>query len=162
MQKIITATVVVAFLLGGCSSRPREFNPILSAAPAEQSRFDTAYAECKQLFVTGKLDSSGRLASGGAGVAAGAVATAGGAAAATGAGLYTGAAIASATVVLIPFVALGGAWGMAKAKQKRKERAIQTAMNGCLRERGFAVQGWERAPRGERTAAATDEPRGDR
>lgn len=144
----ITA-IAVAFTLGGCSSRPREFNPVLAAAPTEQSQFDAAYAECRQLFVTGKLDSSGRLASGGAGVAAGAAATVGGAAAATSAGLYTGAAIASATVVLIPFVALGGAYGMAKAKQKRKERAIQTAMNGCLRERGFQVASWTRAKRAE-------------
>ncbi len=73
-----------------------------------------------------------------------------GSAAATSAGLYAGAAIASATVVAIPFVALAGAWGMAKAKRAKKEKAIKTAMAGCLRERGYEVANWTRAPKAPR------------
>jgi hypothetical protein len=53
-------------------------------------------------------------------------------------------AVAGATLVALPFVALGGAYGIAKAKQKRKERAIQTAMAGCLGDRGHQVTGWQR------------------
>jgi hypothetical protein len=53
-------------------------------------------------------------------------------------------AVAGATLVALPFVALGGAYGMAKAKQKRRERAIQKAMAGCLAERGLEVSGWQR------------------
>ena len=45
------------------------------------------------------------------------------------------------------FVALGGGYGMAKAKQKKKERAIQQVMGGCLKERGYEVAGWSRAPK---------------
>jgi hypothetical protein len=67
-----------------------------------------------------------------------------GSAAASGAGLYGGMAVAGATLVALPFVALGGAYGIAKAKQKRKEKAIQTAMAGCLDERGHQVTGWQR------------------
>jgi hypothetical protein len=53
-----------------------------------------------------------------------------------------GAALASATVVLLPFAILGGAWGMSRAKRAKKERAIETALEGCLRERGYQIVGW--------------------
>lgn len=144
MRRGYAAIIAAAFMLNACSSKPREFYPILSPASAGQAGFEEAYATCQQLFVTGKLDSSGRLASAGAGAAAGAAVTAGGAAAASSAGIVAGAGIASATVVLIPFVALGSAFWLAKSKQKKKERAIQTAMNGCLHEKGYEIAGWER------------------
>ena len=35
------------------------------------------------------------------------------------------------------------AWAF-KGEQKKKERAIQTAMNGCLHEKGYEIAGWER------------------
>ena len=60
-----------------------------------------------------KLDASGRSGSAGAGAAAGATtAVAGGALAS--AGGYAGLAAASATIVLLPFAIVGGAWGMAR------------------------------------------------
>jgi hypothetical protein len=34
---------------------------------------------------------------------------------------------------------------MAKMKRARKEKAIKTAMGGCLHERGYDVAGWEKA-----------------
>jgi hypothetical protein len=54
-------------------------------------------------------------------------------------------AVAGATVVALPFVAVAGAWGLAKSKKKKKEKAIQTAMTGCLSERGYEVASWDRA-----------------
>ena len=157
MRNAWLAAATAAFLLTACSSRPREFTPTLGIVPADQTKFDAAYAECKQLFVTGKLDSNGRLASGGAGVAAGgAFGVAGGAAAAS-AGLYGGMAVATATVVLLPVAIVGGAFGMAKIKRHKKEKAIQQVMDGCLRERGYEVASWQKAP--HRTAAkAQGEP----
>jgi hypothetical protein len=114
---------------------------------ADQTKLDAAYAECKQLYVTGRLDTSGRLASGGVGAAAGgAVGVAGGAAAAS-AGLYGGMAVMSATLVLMPVAIIGGAVGMAKMKRHRKEVAIHRAMSGCLHEHGFDVASWQKAPR---------------
>ena len=56
-----------------------------------------------------------------------------------------GLAAATATVVLLPFAIVGGAWGMAKMKRAKKERAIKTAMTGCLQERGYQVAGWSKA-----------------
>ncbi len=59
------------------------------------------------------------------------------------AGGWTGVAVASATVVLLPFAAVAGAWRMAKSKKNKKEQAIQQAVAGCLTERGYPVVGWE-------------------
>src|SRR6476646_3764591 len=158
MRDGVLAAATAAFLLTGCSSRPREFTPTLGVVPADHPKFDAAYAECKELFVTGKLDSNGRLASGGAGVAAGgAVGVAGGAAAA-GAGLWGGMAVASATIVLMPVAIVGGAFGMAKIKRHKTEQAIQQVMSGCLRERGYDVASWQKAPRRIAAAKAQGEP----
>lgn len=60
-------------------------------------------------------------------------------------GGYAGAAAASATIVLLPLAIVGGAWGMAKMKRARKERAIKSAIGECLHERGYEVAGWSRS-----------------
>jgi hypothetical protein len=109
--------------------------------------FTVATTQCKTLLAAGQLTHDGRLASAGVGAAAGATTLAVGSAAASSAGLYGGMAVAGATLVALPFVAIGGAYGLAKAKQKKRERAIQTAMTGCLKERGFEVAGWQRRGR---------------
>lgn len=120
---------------------------MLAATPASQAEFDSAVAQCSALLVAGKLDRDGRVGSAGAGAAAGgAIAVAGGAAASS-AGLYGGMAVASATIVLLPFVAIGGAWGMAKIKRAKKEAAIKQAMSGCLAERGHTVVEWTKIER---------------
>lgn len=151
MRNPTIAAAAACLILQACSSRPRDFTPTLSIAPTDQRQFDDAYADCKQLLVTGKLDGSGRLASGGAGVAAGGAVGAAGSAAAAGAGLYGGMAVASATLILMPVAVIGGAVGMAKIKRHKKEVAIQRAMVGCLRERGYEVASWQKAPRARRT-----------
>lgn len=155
MQISRTVALAVALSLSACSSRPRDFTPQLGAVPTDQAKFDAAYADCKQLFVTGKLDSSGRLASGGVGAAAGGAVGAAGAAAAASAGLYGGMAVASATLVLMPVAVIGGAIGMAKIKRHKKELAVQRVMNGCLRERGYVVEHWEKVPKHPKAIAAS-------
>jgi hypothetical protein len=145
-KRSVSAALAIALLIGACSSRPREFRPTMAAAPSAETRakFASDQAECHQLLVAGKLDKDGRLASAGAGAAAGAATMAGGAALASSAGLYGGMAVASATVVLLPFAAVGGAWMMANAKRSKKEKIIQAAMAGCLTERGHTIIGWEK------------------
>ena len=147
MKSAFLAAAGLSLVLTACSSRPREFTPTLGMAPADQAKFDAAYADCKQLYVTGKLDRNGRLASGGAGVAAGGAIGAAGTAAATSAGLYGGMAVATATIVLLSVGIVGGALGMAKIKRHKIEKAIQQVMGGCLLDRGYEVASWERAPR---------------
>lgn len=145
MDTRITALALICCLgLEGCSSRPRDFTPTLASPAVSQADFGAAYATCRQLLVADKLDSSGRTGSlaGGAGAGAGTAAVGGTAAAV--AGGWGGVALASATVVLLPFAVVGGAWGMSRMKRARKERAIKTAMEGCLHERGFEVAGWSK------------------
>ena len=143
-SKIAACALSAALLLEACSSRPREFTPSV-AGGASQAEFEAAYATCNQLFVAGKLDSSGRSGSAGAGAAAGAATAAVGSTAAAAAAGYAGMAVAAATVVLLPFAVLGGAFGMSRMKRTAKEKAIKTAMEGCLAERGYQVAGWSKA-----------------
>ena len=147
MRNRLLAAAALCLVLDACSSRPREFTPKLGIAPADQGKFDAAYADCRQLFVSGKLDTDGRLASGGAAAAAGGAVGIAGSAAAASAGLYGGMAVASATMVLMPVAIVGGAIGMAKIKRHRKEVAIQRVMTGCLHDRGYEVASWQKAPR---------------
>ena len=151
--------VAASLLLAGCSSRPREFTPTLGISTAEAAGFEQAYATCTQLMVAGKLDQQGRSGSlgGGAAVGAGTMAVGAGTAAAVGGG-WAGVAVASATVVLLPFAIIGGAWGMAKMKRAKKEAAIKNVIGGCLQERGYSVANWEIAKkkRGSSTTLAAN------
>jgi len=136
--------LIACLTLPACSSRPRKFTPVLAAPTANQSEFDAIYATCGQLLVEGKLDSSGRGGSAGAGAATGAATAAAGGTAAAAAGGYAGIAAVTATMFLLPFAIVGGAWGMSRKKRAKKERAIKVAMAGCLEERGYQVSGWSR------------------
>ena len=147
MRNPLLAAAAFSFLLAACSSRPREFTPALGIVPADQAKFDAAFAECRQLYVTGKLDTNGRLASGGAGAAAGGAVGLAGSAGVASAGLWGGMAVASATLVLMPVAIVGGAFGMARIKRHKKEAAIQRVMAGCLHDRGYEVASWRKAPR---------------
>jgi hypothetical protein len=155
MRNQLAAAIALIMIVEGCSSRPREFTPTLGKASVDQAKLADTVATCRQLLVAGKLDSSGRLASGGAGAVAGTAVGVAGTAAATSAGLWGGMAVASATIVALPFAIVGGAWGMAKIKRHKKEKAIQTAMAGCLHDHGYDVAGWQRAPKKRAIAPAT-------
>ncbi len=142
-RNLLAAAACAGLLIQGCSSRPREFTPTLGIATADAAGFDQAYATCTQLMVAGKLDQQGRAGSLGGGAAIGAGTIAAGAGTAAAMGGWAGVAAASATVVLLPFAVIGGAWGMAKMKRAKKEAAIKNVIGGCLQERGYSVATWE-------------------
>ena len=119
-SKMLLCVLIAGLSLEACSSRPREFAPTLAVPAGNQAEFETAYSTCQQLLVAGKLDASGRGSSAGAGAAVGAGTAAVGGTAAAAAGGYAGLAAASATIVLLPFAVLGGAWGMARMKRAQK------------------------------------------
>ena len=144
-RKVALCASALCLTLEACSSRPRAFTPTLSSPAAAQADFDAAFAECQRLFADGKLNASGRAGSAGAGVAAGATTAGLGGTTAAAVGGYAGLAAASATIVLLPFAIVGGAWGMSKMKRAKKERAMKAALEGCLSERGYQVAGWSKA-----------------
>jgi hypothetical protein len=137
--------LLMAASLAACSSRPREFAPTFAAAPADAAGFEADYQKCRVMVANGQRSGFGlRLASGGAGVAAGAgvgMAMAGG----TYSTVAGAMAAASATLVLMPVVAVASAWGVAKRSKLKKEKAIKSATGLCLAEHGYQVAGWERA-----------------
>ncbi len=157
-RNVLFGAICASLVVQGCSSRPREFTPTVAALSTDRQAFDASYATCQQLLVAGKLDQNGRSSSLGGGAAAGATTAAVGAGTAAAIGGYGGLAAASATIVLLPFAIVGGAWGMAKMKRTRKEKAIQAAMTGCLKERGHDVAGWQRA--GKNAKVPTPRPAG--
>ena len=143
-NRIVVAAVIGCMALQACSSRPREFTPTLAVPAASQAEFNAAYADCQRLLLAKKLDANGRLASAGAGAGAGVATAAAGGVTAAAIGGYGGLAAAGATIVLLPFAILGGAWGMSRAKRAKKENAIKAAISGCLQERGYTVAGWSK------------------
>lgn len=158
MKAHIIATVVTAALsLQACSSRPREFSPVLSAAPADSAAFEAAQADCRRQLADGKLTADGRLSSGGAGLAAGAATGAAGTAVASGAAGWGGLAVMGATILLAPFAIAGGAWGVAKSNKLKKEKAVQAAAAECLGRQGFTVTGWERASSRKSSSRQSDD-----
>ena len=143
MPRRLVLIVAAVATLTGCSSRPRQFSPVLAVPASNQVAYTASVSECATLLAQGKLTTDGRLASGVAGAAASGAALATGTALASSAGMFGGLAVAGATLVLLPFAAVGGAFAMAKAKRAKKEAALQTAMAGCLGERGHIVTGWQ-------------------
>ena len=143
-RHLVVVAACTGLLVQGCSSRPREFRPTLGIATADPAGFDQAYAACTQLLAAGKLNQEGRSGSLGAGAAAGATTAAVGAGTVAAMGPSMGAlAAASATVVLLPFAVIGGAWGMAKMKRAKKEATIKKVISGCLQERGYSISDWQ-------------------
>lgn len=56
--------------LSGCSSRPRNFAPVLAAAPTDQKSYEAQLQTCRERLAA-RVDRSGRLASAAAGTAVG-------------------------------------------------------------------------------------------
>ena len=61
----------------------------------------------------------------------------------------------------MPVAIIGGAVGMAKIKRHRKEQAVQRVMGGCLRDRGYEVASWAKAPKVKlaQRGGISDQPR---
>jgi hypothetical protein len=155
MNKAFGMTLAAALMLGACSSKPRQFRPVLAAAPADAVAYEADYEECRAQIAS-RLDAKGRLASGAVGVAAGVGAGAVGAAATSGTYATVGGAMAAggAVIMAMPLAGVLGAWGLAKAKKGRKERAIKEATASCLQAKGYAVEAWSVQKTGRGRVAA--------
>ena len=144
-------TAVLAVLLAGCSTAPRDFTPALAATAAPQPAFEADLADCKAQVASGRranFDNSGRATSVAAGSAIGVGAgLATGASAASGMGMMAGAAggagLAAGFVIAAPIAIVA----VSKSIRARKEREIKAATATCLQERGYVVTEWRRTPR---------------
>lgn len=144
MRQKLCAAAAVAVLLLGCSSRPRNFEPVLAAAPADQSAYQSHLRNCQVIVATGGWkDGRGVSAAGGAvaGVGAG-VATGSAVAAGTSGMIGAAAAAAAAAAVALPVVGVLGAWGISKIKKSKNERQLKSELSQCLASGGYSVDRW--------------------
>jgi len=132
-----------AVIVTGCSSKPRNFAPVMAAPPADAKAYEAQWLACREEVAATAKNGSGRLASAAGGVAAGvggvaAVGTTAGASA----GMVGAMAAATATVILAPVAIIGGAWGVSKIKKTKKEKAIKAATADCMAQAGYSVDKW--------------------
>lgn len=136
---------ICAIALGGCSSRPRNFAPVLAAAPADARAYEKHWLDCREQVAATTGKGSGRLASAGGGAVAGAGAGVAASAAASGATFATygaAATAAAAAIMVVPVFGLAGAWGVSKVKKTKKERTIKAATAECMARNGYSVEKW--------------------
>lgn len=139
-SRAVIFVLMIALVLPGCSSRPRDFVAVLEMPAANQRLFQAHYRICRDRVAQDpELASNDRLLSAGTGAAAGAGAGVVGAYAGAG----TAMAAIGATIAAVPVVGVGAAWGIAKAQKTRKERAIKAATGLCLAQRGYVVAEWQ-------------------
>ena len=159
----ISAVTAGAVLIAGCSSKPRNFAPVLTAAPTDAQAYEAQWLTCReQVRVTTKNGSErGASAIGGVAAGAGGAAAVGAATAGTYA-TYAGAAAAlGATIIAAPVALIGGAWGISKIKKTKKEKRIKAATADCLAKAGYSVDKWRVMKKSEvRALAPAPEPAG--
>ena len=136
---------IFAIAAAGCSSRPRNFAPVLAAAPADARAYEKHWLECREQVAAATGKGSGRLASAGGGAVAGAGAGLAASAATSGATYGTIGAAATAGAMMIaavPVFGLAGAWGISKIKKTKNERRIKSATAECMASHGYSVEKW--------------------
>ncbi len=140
----LLAVAAGAVLVAGCSSKPRNFAPMLTAAPTDAQAYEAQWLTCREQVRISTKNGSERGASAIGGVAAGAGgAAAVGAATAGTYATYAGAAAAiGATMLAAPIALVGGAWGISKIKKTKKEKRIKAATAECLAQAGYSVDKW--------------------
>ena len=132
-----------AVVMTGCSSKPRNFAPVMAAPPADAQAYEAQWLSCREQVAATAKNGSGRAASALGGAAAGVGgAVAVGTSAGASAGMVGAMAAASATVILAPIAAIGGAWGISKIKKTKKEKAIKVATADCMAKSGYSVDKW--------------------
>lgn len=143
-QGLLMCAGASALLMSGCSSRPRNFAPVLGAAPPDVQAYEASWLACRDEAITAPNRGSGRLASAAGGAAAGAGGVAAVGAMTAGSYATMGGAMAAlgATIIAAPIAAIGGAWGISKIKKAKKERAIKEATAACLADAGYSVEKW--------------------
>jgi uncharacterized protein YcfJ len=149
-MKKIQSTVTIAtilLILAGCSSRPRNFAPILAPPPVAEDQLARDFGTCVDLVKKGRTSDfkavAGVTIGGVAGGLVGSVAT-GSLGAAAGAGFTTS---LSAATVALPIFGIGIGFGISRAIRSSREKKLKALLTKCLNEYGYSVSGWVVVPK---------------
>jgi hypothetical protein len=158
MNKAIATSIALSLTalgtLSGCSTKPRNFQPIVAPPPADPAAFQKVVDDCIGMVRSGRKSDFANALAVGAGTGAGAVVGAIGAgtlSTAAGAG-FTGAS--SAAAVAFPIIGIGVGFGISRAIRSGREKKIKAAMTTCLGEFGYTVSSWEVIRKTKKKAAA--------
>ena len=147
----VAVLAATALLIGGCSSRPRQFAPTLKTPASNQATYDKDYLTCRTLVGKGyKSDFKataltlgiGTAAGLGGGLAVGAVVISTTTPTLATLGLNASAAGIGAASVAFPIIGIGVGFGVSRAIRSGREKRIKTALASCLGEYGHSVDGW--------------------
>ena len=145
------AALAIATALAGCSTRPRNFTPQITAPTAGMASLEADYRTCATLVAQGRssdfkgaaatMGAAGAGALGGAAVSVASVSALG----FTGAGMVASAAI--------PGIGLLAGFGVSRMIRSGNERKFKRRMETCLGEYGYGIGDWSRIGRREDAAA---------
>lgn len=139
----VAVFVLLGTLLGGCSTTPRQFDPILAGPPSDET--EAIVSTCREMVDAGITSDFVRdgLAPAATGVAA---AYGTGAVAFAGAGSTLAGTVGAASVALVAMPLVGIAAGVLYTRhvRSRRERQSRTAMIQCLNEHHLEVSDWQR------------------
>lgn len=145
MRKFAFVLAGVALIAGGCSTRPRTFNPVLAAPTADPAAYQRDLSACRTMVAQGKRSGFGDAAvATGTGAVAGAAT--GAAAVGTGAiplGIGMSGAAAAALVAVMPLAGIAAGVGVTRAIRSGKEKKVKAALADCLAAHGHAVGSWQ-------------------
>jgi hypothetical protein len=158
MNKAIATSIALSLTalgtLSGCSTKPRNFQPIVTPPPADPLALQKTVDDCVTMVRSGRKSGFANALAVGAGTGAGAIVGAIGAgslATASGAG-FAGAS--GAATAAFPIVGIAVGFGISRAIRSGREKKIKTAMTTCLGEFGYTVSSWEVIRKTKKKAAA--------
>lgn len=138
----VAVFVLLGTLLGGCSTTPRQFDPVLAAPSSGET--EAIVSTCREMVDAGIT--SNFVRDGLAPSATGVVAAYGtGAVAFAGAGSTLAGTVGAASVALVAMPVVGIAAGVFYTRhvRSRRERQSRTAMIQCLSEYDIEVSDWQ-------------------
>lgn len=163
-MKFVLVVSAVALMMGGCSSRPRQFIATVNPPASDEAAYQRDFATCdilarkgyKSGFKALALSTAGGTAIGyGVGVGASSIAAAsavtGGGIGVIGNGIAAG---ATAGVGALIIVGLPVGFGISRAIRGGREKRLKRTISSCLTEYGYTVADWTRVKKPKKVALA--------